>query len=180
MTEAASAPTAGRLTLRPVREDDEAVCRRAHEELAADAFEFLLEDPEQPWPAYVRRLDEVARGVDLAPGRVAMTFRVADVGGQVVGRTSVRHELTEWLARYGGHIGYGVRPAYRRRGYATEILRRSLAVARGVGIREALLVCDNGNLGSAAVIERCGGRLDAVAPGPEGHGPIRRYWVPTS
>ena len=66
-----------------------------------------------------------------ADGHVPSTFLVADVGGVIVGRTSIRHELNEFLAREGGHIGYGVLAEHRRRGYATEILRHSLVVARG-------------------------------------------------
>jgi predicted acetyltransferase len=62
--------------------------------------------------------------------RVPATFLVADVDGAIVGRVSIRHELNDHLTHFGGHIGYGVRPAHRRRGYATEILRQSLVIAR--------------------------------------------------
>lgn len=119
-------------------------------------------------------------GAGRAPDRVPATFLVAEVDGEIVGRTSIRHGLNDFLARFGGHIGYGIRPAYRRQGYATEILRQSLEVARRVGVDPALVICDDGNAGSAGAIERCGGVLDAVADGPEGHGQIRRYWVPTT
>lgn len=153
--------------------------RAAHDELAADDFTFLLEEPTRPWAGYVERLAEVARGENLAPDRVPMTFLVAEVDGEIVGRTSIRHALNDFLATFGGHIGYGVRPASRRQGYATEILRQSLGVARSVGIDSALVICDDGNAGSAGAIERCGGVLERVAEGPEGRGPIRRYWVRT-
>lgn len=168
------------LTLRPLTQFDEEAARAAHDELAVDDFTFLLEEPTRPWGAYVDRLAEVARGENLDPDRVPMTFLVAVVDGEIVGRTSIRHELNDFLTTFGGHIGYGVRPAYRRRGYATEMLRQSLAVARAVGIDEALVVCDDDNAGSAGAIETCGGVLERVAAGPPGHGPIRRYWVPTT
>jgi len=96
----------------------------------------------------------------------------------VVGRVSVRHRLTDSLARVGGHIGYGVRPAYRRRRYATALLRAGLALAREHGIDPALVTCDDDNLGSATVIERCGGVLENVMDVADGS-PKRRYWVPT-
>lgn len=168
------------LALRTLTVDDEAVARAADTELAEDDFAFLLEDPTLPWADYVARLGEVARGERLAPDRVPMTFFVAEVDGEIVGRTSIRHELNDFLARFGGHIGYGVRPAHRRRGYATEILRQSLEIARTAGIERALVICDDDNDGSAGAIERCGGVLERAADGPEGHSPIRRYWVPTS
>ena len=87
-------------------------------------------------------------------GSGAGAFLVAEVAGQLVGRTSIRHELNEFLAREGGHIGYGVVAEHRHRGYATAILRISLIIARAVGIDRVLVTCDEDNVGSAAVIER--------------------------
>jgi predicted acetyltransferase len=98
------------------------------------------------------------------------------VGGQIVGRTSIRHELNEFLARFGGHIGYGVLDAHRRRGHATEILRQSLVIARARGVDRVLVTCDDDNVGSATVIERCGGVFESVVEGLDGI-PIRRYWI---
>jgi ribosomal protein S18 acetylase RimI-like enzyme len=69
-------------------------------------------------------------GVDLPDGRVPATFLVADVAGVIVGRVSVRHELNDRLSLVGGHIGYAVRPSFRRRGYVTAMLRHALGVAR--------------------------------------------------
>ena len=40
------------------------------------------------------------------------------------------------------------------------MLRQALAVAAGVGIEQALITCDEGNIGSETVIERCGGVFD--------------------
>ncbi len=115
--------------LRPLTVADEHQALQAHEELARDGFDFLLDLRDgDSWDEYLQRLECYRRGLDLPDGYVPATFLVADVGGEVVGRVSIRHELNAWLAEVGGHIGYGVRPAFRRRGYATEILRQSLAV----------------------------------------------------
>lgn len=167
-----------RLVLRPLALTDEAEARLAHEELARDRFTFLLGvRPDEPWHRYVARMDAYRRGVDLPDGMVPATFLVADVGGVLVGRTSVRHELNDFLAEFGGHIGYAVRPPFRRRGFAGQILRQSLDVLREVGVDRALVTCDVDNVGSAAVIASCGGRFERVAPGRDDTAAKRRYWI---
>lgn len=176
-TAAHSGAVADALVLRPLRLDDEAAFREGHAAMASEGFTFgLWFDERTSFPDYVRLLERRSRGLDLAGGLVPSTFLVADVSGEIVGRTSIRHRLNEFLAREGGHIGYGVLPGHRRRGYATEILRRSLEVTDGLGIGRVLVTCDDGNLASASVIERCGGVLDSHATG-EGGTRLRRYWI---
>lgn len=168
------------LLLRPFRLDDEPAAHAAQAELLADEFTFLLEDfdPGEPWSEYLARLDRISRGEGLAPNRVPADLLAADVDGVLVGRTSIRHRLNDHLALYGGHIGYGVRPGFRRRGYATRILELSLVRASEVGITSALVVCNDDNAGSAGAIEACGGVFDRIVTGEQGQ-PIRHYWVPT-
>jgi predicted acetyltransferase len=168
----------GPLTLRPLRLDDETAARAAHAELQVEDFPFLLGlRADEPWAAYVERLELSRQGHALAEGWVPSTFLGAEVDGCLVGRSSVRHDLNAWLARWGGHIGYAVRPAFRRRGYATAILQQSLTVAASLGIGRALVTCDVDNVVSAAVIEHCGGVLEGVAETEDGSPPKRRYWV---
>jgi predicted acetyltransferase len=163
--------------LRPLRPEDEHEARAAHAELAAEAFPFLLHwDPGEPWASYLDKLDKIRRGVDLPPGYVPGTFLVALVGGVLVGRVSIRHELNAFLTEEGGHIGYGVRPGHRNRGYATEILRQALIIARAAGVERVLLTCDERNAASALVIERHGGVLEDVRTASDGT-PMRRYWI---
>jgi predicted acetyltransferase len=165
------------LRLRPLRDEDEGRAIAAHEELARDDFAFLLDwDPRRPWREHVAMHADWRCGRDLPLDRVPATFLVADVGGELVGRVSIRHELNGWLRQYGGHIGYGVRPAHRRRGYATEMLRQSLVVARAVGVDRVLVTCDDANEASAVVIECLGAVLDDVRVGDDGVAK-RRYWI---
>jgi predicted acetyltransferase len=165
------------LRLRPFEIEDEYEARAAHAELSQDGFSFLLDwEPDDSWTSYLDRLRRFRRGVDLPADRVPATFLVADHGGALVGRVSIRHELNDFLANEGGHIGYGVRPQYRRRGFATEILRQALIIARAQGIDPVLVTCDETNIPSATIIERSGGRLEDVRTGSDGVAK-RRYWI---
>jgi predicted acetyltransferase len=141
-----------------------------------NVFGFALE-PGVDWSACLERLEERRRGVDLSPDQVPATFLVADVGGVIVGRAQIRHHLNDFLEREGGHIGYCVLPDYRRRGYATKILRQSLTVIRAIGVDRVLVCCDDDNAGSIAVIESCGGELDSVTSSGPSAPLTRRYWI---
>ena len=145
----------------------------------ADTPSFLHYYSEgMPFGRYLETLEERERGIALAHGQVPSTFLFAFVGPRIVGRTSIRHRLSRRLERVGGHVGYAVVPEFRRRGYATEILRQSLQIARDrFGIRRALVTCDDDNIGSMRVIENNGGVLENVVTDPDLPKPKRRYWI---
>lgn len=110
------------------------------------------------------------------PTRVPATFLFAFLGPRIVGRVAIRHRLTPALEREGGHIGYAVVPEFRRRGYATAMLRWAIQFARTeLGLSRLLVTCDDGNVGSIRTIEKNGGVLDDVVV--VGERTIRRYRV---
>jgi predicted acetyltransferase len=165
------------LRLRPPGRADEEEFAAAHTAMATEGFTFGLGyETGMPWSRYLDEVEKSHTGTDLPPGWVPATLLVADVGGTIVGRTSIRHALNDFLAREGGHIGYGVLKEFRGHGYATEILRQSLAIARGLGVDRVLVTCDDDNLASARVIERCGAILESVIAGENGVAK-RRYWI---
>ena len=133
--------------------------------------------PGMAFDLYLKAREEQRTGRALRRRFVPNTFLVAEADREIVGRVSIRHELNDYLAREGGHIGYCVLPGFRRRGYATEILRQALIVARATGIDRVLVTCENNNVASVKVIEACGGKLDSIIEldsMPEG---VRRYWI---
>ena len=130
--------------------------------------------------AYVKTLDGHSRGIGVPAGFVPNTYLVGVVDGIVVGRLSLRHTLNDFLARVGGHIGYGVIPSQRKRGYATAMLRQAIPICASLGIEQALITCDHDNVASRKVIEACGGVYESTLVCPDSGVPKRRYWLPTA
>jgi predicted acetyltransferase len=167
-----------RLTLRRLAIEDEPQIRTAVEEFEADGGHWSYRyRPDLPWADYVALVHGWEDGINLPEDFVEHAELVAVVDGDIVGRTSVRFVLNEFLRTIGGHIGYAVRPAFRRRGYATEILRQSLDIARARGISPVLVTCDVDNIGSRRVIEANGGVLEGIFDAEPGLPQKRRYWI---
>ena len=165
------------LKLRPFMLEDEDAALRAWRDFQGSRFAFLTSYYEgQSWPEYLELLANYRAGRNLPEGHVPGAMLAAVVDGLLIGRVSVRFQLNEYLAKYGGHIGYAVIEEHRRKGYATEMLRQALQLETANGISPVLLTCDDDNIGSAAVVEHCGGTLESV--GPDENGVLfRRYWV---
>ena len=104
------------------------------------------------------------------------TFFALDVERNIfVGAINIRHYLSEKLLLDGGHIGDGVRPSERRKGYATEIIRLGLEECKKIGITKVLIVCDKDNIGSRKSILNNGGVLENEI---DVDGTIaQRYWI---
>jgi predicted acetyltransferase len=138
---------------------------------------FPLTFPNDDFPAFLARLAACARGDGLPPGFVAHSTYWLVSDGAVVGVANLRHALTDALRREGGNIGYGVRPSARGRGFARELLRRTLVRARALGLSEVWLTCAKNNVVSARTILGGGGILLSEEFVPERGGVIQRYRI---
>ena len=168
------------LVLRRLAAADEEQVLQAVAELAAEGGHWTYRyRPDLPWADYVALVNGWEVGTDLPEGFVTHAELVAEADGQIVGRSSIRYELNDFLRTLGGHVGYAVRPQFRGRGHAKEILRLSLAVLDDRGIDPVLVTCDDDNIASARVIEANGGLLDDIVMGELGT-MKRRYWISAS
>lgn len=136
----------------------------------------ISKDPSD-FSAMVEELHAEESGENLPEGWVpASTYWLITEDKKIVGAVNIRHQLTVPLLQSGGHIGYGIRPSERRKGYATQILALSLQKAKELGIEKALVVCDATNLASERTILKNGGMADESFVEEDGN-IVKRYWI---
>ena len=122
-------------------------------------------------------LDHLEQKVET-DGRVpdSVFFLLDEDRDRLLGAVNIRHYLNEKLLRDGGHIGDGIRPSERRKGYATELIRLALAECKTLGIDRVLITCDKDNIGSAKSIRKNGGILENELVTADG-AIVERYWI---
>lgn len=136
----------------------------------------IQKDPSN-FEAMVQFLKDNEQGINLPEGWVPdSTFWLINQDKRILGAVNIRHQLTTFLLNSGGHIGYGIRPSERRKGFATKLLSLSLVKAKELGIRKALVVCDEQNTGSFKTIFKNGGVPDTDFIEEDGN-IIKRFWI---
>jgi predicted acetyltransferase len=85
-------------------------------------------------------------------------FAIDNVTQRIVGIIDLRHTLNEFLADF-GNCGYSVRPSERKKGYATEMLRQMIIIAKDAGLKEIHLSVNQNNLFSIKTIIKNGGKF---------------------
>ena len=103
-------------------------------------------------------------------------FLLDDERNILLGAVNIRHYLNDYLLLHGGHIGDGVRPSERRKGYATKMIGLALLECKKLGIDKVLIVCDKDNIGSRKSIINNGGVLENEIVGKDGR-IEQRYWI---
>jgi predicted acetyltransferase len=137
-----------------------------------------VEEIEQDFAAYVEVcLSESDK--PLKPKWVKATHSWLVEGDEVLGLINIRHDLNDNLRRTGGHIGVGVRPSQRRKGYASLMTRQALIEARKVGLTKVMFACKVENTGSQKILKSFGAVLENIVkthetdPEPT----MMRWWI---
>jgi len=137
---------------------------------------FIIEYDTTDFQRLVEQMHGFKNGIGVPETFVPhSTFWLINSANKIMGVVNIRHQLTDKLLIEGGHIGYGIRPSERRKGYATQILKLALFEARKLGIARALVTCDKENIASAKTILNNGGKFDRENL----HEGIikQRYWI---
>lgn len=148
------------------------------EELRANGDSIWERNLPQAGESAAAFADRMARAErDPEPGLVPESTYWAAAGGEVLGRISLRHRLSEGLREFGGHIGYEVRPSARRRGIGDRMLRRLLRMPKAREIGRLLLTCSPANAASIRIIEKNGGVLERTAYVESWKRETNYYWI---
>ena len=146
------------------------------EETGEKLVPFIIQIDSTDFQKFIDQINRFKNGIGIPDTFVPnSTFYLIDNTNRILGVVNVRHRLTDKLLIEGGHIGYGIRPSERRKGYATKILELALVEAKKLGIERALVTCDKENIGSAKTILRNGGIFDQENL-YEGR-IVQRYWI---
>ena len=103
----------------------------------------------------------------------SLTYLAFDNNGKLIGLLNIRFDLSEDLVDKYGHVGYGVRPSERRKGYAAEMLAYALKECKKLGMKNVVLGCYKENIGSAKTIMKNGGKLIREV---DDYNNINDYW----
>lgn len=136
----------------------------------------ISKDPSN-FSAMIQELLDAHNGINIPEAWVPdSTYWLVTDNNRIVGAVNIRHSLTEHLFNAGGHIGYGIRPSERRKGYATKLLELSLEKTKELNITKALVVCDEVNTASEKTILHNGGLRDEDFIEEDGN-VVRRFWI---
>lgn len=113
---------------------------------------------------------------DRAPAYTYFFIREND--DKIIGMVNLRYILTDFLLKYAGNIGYGIRPTERGKGYSKILLFLVLQKCKELNLEKVLLSADESNPASWKTIEALGGVLENKVPNIYEEGKILcRYWI---
>ena len=134
-----------------------------------------IEDPYK-WIEWCRR----QKNYGFAdPGRVTATqfLYIRKSDNKLVGFIQIRHYFDEFLEKYGGNIGYSVRPSERRKGIGKLMFKAALPECRKLGFKRVLACCVDGNVGAENTIRANGGELQNTVYESERGIWVKRFWI---
>lgn len=124
------------------------------------------------------KINKEHNGIDLPENRVPSSVYFLISHNKIVGHISIRHNINnEFLSKYGGHIGYGVRPTERKKGYATKMLHLALEKCQELGLKDVMISCKKDNIASSKTIENNSGLLREEIFIPEENTFFKKYWI---
>ena len=138
---------------------------------------FVIKKEPKHFQSMLDYLSDCEKGLEPPESWIpeSSTYWLVD-NQELIGVVNIRHRLTEPLYNAGGHIGYGIRPSKRKRGYATQILSLALEKAKELNLNKVLLVCNSTNIASKKIILNNGGIINKDFI-DEQKNTLKRFWI---
>ena len=111
------------------------------------------------YEAWLDKLEEdyiIEPTEERVPARTYFLVRESD--NRLIGMINIRTALNERLSKFGGHIGYGIRPTERGKGYNKINLFLGLKICDEYGIDKVFMDADLDNPASWKTMEALGGK----------------------
>ena len=152
--------------------------------------EWIMEGSRiSPWPLslkyfkkeyfeeMLKRVDDVKNGRNLDGYSSSTTYWLYDTDNDmIIGAGNLRDELVGESGKIWGHIGFGIRPSERRKGYATLLLKLILEKSEKKMLNVVIASAYEGNVGSWKTMEKCGFILKEEVIEEDTGLPIRVYY----
>ncbi len=132
-----------------------------------DPFTYISECKKYTSP------DTLPEGLVLA----TQFFYIRKADNRLVGMIQVRHYFNDYLSKFGGHIGYSIKPNERRKGYATLMLKAVLPYCKEIGLDKILISCIDSNIGSEKTILNNGGVYESTVYEKDNKRNLKRFWI---
>lgn len=136
----------------------------------------LLREFRGNYSEWLRNIEDCSKGVNIGEDVPQTLFFLKNSAGTILGAVSLRHYLNHTNIVDGGHVGYGICPEHRGKGYGNLILRLALKELSAMKISRVLVTCDSDNVLSQKVILHHGGVLENQTHDEDGVA-INRYWI---
>lgn len=119
--------------------------------------------------------EEYANSLGYVPGYTYFLVRKED--DKIIGMVNIRYNLTEKMLKDCGHIGYGIRPTERGKGYAKIQLYLALEKSKELFLDRVMVVCDEANKASDRTIQALDGVLERKEIEQDKNMTLNIYWI---
>lgn len=140
---------------------------------------FMLENYEdiEKWHLYNKLFEKVDT---CPPGYSIGIIYLYIHNNEVIGMVNIRPDANNnpMLSQFGGHIGYSVKPSYRKMGVGKNMLKDALLLCKEkFCLDKVLITCFKDNEGSKKIIVDNGGVLENEVIYPPDNKLLQRYWI---
>lgn len=149
--------------------------RKSGSRIAPWFLDMKCED-EEDYKDIVKRVKDVEDGINLGEYAASSSYLLYDKKEDcIIGASNLRHKIIGKSGNLWGHIGFGIRPSKRNKGYATKLLELTLEEAKKRGIKHVYASAYIDNVGSCKTLEKCGFEYEETLVDEECSKEVKKY-----